>query len=43
MEKDTTIEDVLEWQVDIENKFTKVDLDKFGVDVIAKKWMSLIE
>ena len=43
IEKDSKIEDILEWQTDIEKKFTKVDLTKFGVDAISKKWLSLLE
>ena len=43
IEKNTKIEDILEWQNNIEKKVTKVDLKKFGVEPITKKWMSLLE
>lgn len=41
--KDTTIDDVYNWTIDIEKKKTSVDMKKFDPDKIIKKWINLLK
>ena len=41
--KDTTIDDVYNWTVDIDKKKTSVDMKKFDPDKIIKKWINLLK
>ena len=41
--KDTTIDDVYNWTVDIDKKKTSVDMKKFDPDKIIKKWTKLLK
>jgi len=39
----TTLDNILKWMENIENKKTSVDMKKFDPEVISKKWISLLE
>jgi len=41
--KNTTIDDVYDWTVDIEKRKTSVDMKKFDPDIIIKKWAKLLK
>lgn len=41
--KDTTIDDVYNWTIDIEKRKTSVDMKKFDPDKIIKKWINLLK
>ena len=41
--KDTTIDDIYNWTIDIEKKKTSVDMKKFDSDKIIKKWTKLLK
>ena len=41
--KDTTIDDVYNWTVDIDKKKTSIDMKKFDPDKIIKKWTKLLK
>jgi hypothetical protein len=41
--KDTTIDDVYNWTIDIDKKKTSVDMKKFDPDKIIKKWTKLLK
>ena len=41
--KDTTIDDVYNWTIDIEKRKTSVDMKKFDPDKIIKKWTKLLK
>ena len=41
--KNTTINDVYDWTVDIEKRKTSVDMKKFDSDRIVKKWVKLLK
>jgi hypothetical protein len=41
--KNTTIDDVYDWTVDIEKRKTSVDMKKFDPDIIVKKWIKLLK
>ena len=41
--KNTTIDDVYDWTVDIEKRKTSVDMKKFDPDKIIKKWANLLK
>ena len=41
--KDTTIDDVYNWTIDIDKKKTSVDMKKFDPDKIIKKWTNLLK
>ena len=41
--KNTTIDDVYDWTVDIEKRKTSVDMKKFDPDIIIKKWIKLLK
>ena len=41
--KNTTIDDVYNWTVDIEKRKTSVDMKKFDPDIIVKNWIKLLK
>ena len=41
--KDTTIDNVYNWTIDIEKRKTSVDMKKFDPDKIIKKWINLLK
>ena len=41
--KNTTIDDVYDWTVDIEKRKTSVDMKIFDPDKIFKKWANLLK
>ena len=41
--KNTTIDDVYDWTVDIEKRKTSVDMKRFDPDIIIKKWAKLLK
>ena len=41
--KDSNLQNIADWLIDIEKKKTSVDMSKFDPDLISKQWISLIE